>query len=90
MLRGEKIKQNFLREQFLKDGQQWFEEDVSIYLIDKTDNSEPHKREYYWTRTLKTIAPLDLTPKKHTAQYVPLCAFSSVVIVYIIAESMKI
>ena len=73
-LRGEEIKQRSLHEHFLSDGHQSFEEDVSICLIDKTDTSDPHKREHYWMRTLKTIAPLDLTPKKHTEQYIPLCA----------------
>ena len=52
----------------LSDGHQSFE-DVSIYLIDKTDPSDSHKREYCWMRTLKTIAP-----KKHTEQYIPLRA----------------
>ena len=40
--------------------QKCFEEDVSICLIDKTDPSDPYKREYYWMRTLKTIAPFGL------------------------------
>ena len=56
-LRGEETKQKSLHEHFLSDNLQSFEEDVSICLIDKTNPSDPHKREYYWMRTLKTIAP---------------------------------
>ena len=37
-----------------------FLDDVSIILIDKTDGSNPTKRENYWMRTLKTVAPYGL------------------------------
>ena len=63
-LRGEEIKQKSLHEHFLSDSHQSFEEDVSICLIDKTDPSDPHKREYYWMRTLKTIAPFGLNTEE--------------------------
>ena len=33
---------------------------VSISLIEKNDCSQPKKRENYWMRTLKTLAPLGL------------------------------
>ena len=59
-LRGKEIKQKFLHEHFLKDDHHGFEKEVSIYLIDKTQSSDPHKREYYWMRTLKTLAPFGL------------------------------
>ena len=57
-LRGEEIKQKSLHEHFL------IEEDVSICLFDKTDPSDPHEREYYWMRTLKTIAPFGLNTEE--------------------------
>ena len=44
---GEEIKQKSLHQHFLSDSHQSFEEDVNICLIDKTDPSDPHKREYY-------------------------------------------
>ena len=50
---GEEIQQKSFHQHFLKDDHHSSEEDVSICLIDKTD---PHKVEYYWSRTLKTIA----------------------------------
>ena len=33
---------------------------VPFSLIDKTDGFRPKKRENYWMRTLKTVAPLGL------------------------------
>ena len=35
-------------------------EDVSLTFIDKTDTSDLLKREDYWRRTLKTMAPFGL------------------------------
>ena len=35
-------------------------DDISITLIDKTDGSDPTKRENYWMQTLKTFAPYGL------------------------------
>ena len=60
LLRGEEIKQKFLHEHFLKDDHHGFEKDVSIYLIDKIQSSDPHKIEYCWMRILKTLAPFGL------------------------------
>ena len=34
--------------------------DVSVTFIDKTDPSDPLKREDYWRSTLKTMAPFGL------------------------------
>ena len=36
---------------------QGLEKDVEIMLIDKTDPSDPTKREDFWIRTLGTMAP---------------------------------
>ena len=74
-LRGEEIKQKSMHEHFLRDGNQSFEENVSICLTDKTDRSGQHKREAYWMRTLKTIEPFGFNTKKHTEQYIPLRVF---------------
>ena len=62
-LSGEEIKQKSLHGH-LSDSHQSFEEEVSICLIDKTDPCDPHKRKYYWMRTLKTIAPFGLKTKE--------------------------
>ena len=37
-----------------------FLNDVSVTLIDKTDGSDPKKREDYWMKTLKIMAPYEL------------------------------
>ena len=59
--RDEEIKQKSLHEHFLRNRHQSFE-DVSSCLTD-TDSFDPHNREYYWMRTLKTIAPFGLHTK---------------------------
>ena len=53
-----------MHEHFLSDNHQSFEEDVSICLIDRTDPSDPHKRQHYWMRALKTIVPFGLNTKE--------------------------
>ena len=35
-------------------------EDCSITFIDKTDGSDPTRREEYWKRVLKTVTPYGL------------------------------
>ena len=53
----ENVKQKFLQSHLLQDGHKGFLEDVEIRLIDKTQGSDPTKREYYRMRTLKTLYP---------------------------------
>ena len=55
--------QEYLYSHFESGGHNCFLEDVSITLIDKTDGSDPTKRETFWIHTLKTLAPIDLTLK---------------------------
>ena len=45
---------------FLSEGHNSLEHDCKIIFIDKTDPSDPTRREYFWMRVLKTIAPLGL------------------------------
>ena len=63
-LSDEEIKQKSLDDHFFRDDHHSFEEDVSICLIKKSDPSDPHKTEYYWMRTLKTIAPFGLNTEE--------------------------
>ena len=58
--RGEKRIQVHLHKHFESEGHAEFLDDVSITLIDKTDGSNPIKRENYWMQTLKTYAPYGL------------------------------
>ena len=53
----ENVKQKFLQSHFLQNDHKGFLEDVVVRLIDKTQDSNPAKREYYWMRTLKTLYP---------------------------------
>ena len=45
---------------FSSPGHMRFLNDVSLTLIDKTDGSGPKKREDYWMKTLKSMAPCGL------------------------------
>ena len=53
----ESCKQHFLQNHFLQDDCYGFLEEVT--LIDKTQPSDPTKKEYYWMRTFKTLYPDD-------------------------------
>ena len=55
--------QENLYKHFESEGHTEFLDNVSITLIDKTDGSNPSKRENYWMRTLKTFAPYGLNVK---------------------------
>ena len=45
---------------FLKRRSQWFLNDVSVTFIDKTDPSDPLKRENFWREIRMTMAPYGL------------------------------
>ena len=51
--------QESLYSQFEREGNNAFLTDLST-LIDKTDGSDPTKRETLWMHTLKTLAPYEL------------------------------
>ena len=89
-LRGGEIKQKSLHEYFLRDVHQGFEEDDSFCLIGKTDLSGLHKTQYYCVRTLKTIASFGLHTKETYWEAYTIKCFSSVLLIYIFAESMQI
>ena len=55
--------QQHLYEHFYSKGHNGFLGNGSISLIHKTDGFQPKKRDNYWTRTLKTLAPLGLMLK---------------------------
>ena len=55
--RGEQCMQDHLFRHFYSEGHDGFIGNVSISFIDKTDGFDPTKRENFWMRTLKTLAP---------------------------------
>ena len=55
--RGAEVPQKHLHEQFMGKTHQGLENNVEITLIDKTDPSDPTRREDFWIRTLGTMAP---------------------------------
>ena len=52
--------QSFLHQHFLSEGHHGLVNDCEITLIDKTDSSDPTRRECFWIRLLKTYYPLGL------------------------------
>ena len=58
--RKESCMQEYLYRHSSSPGHEGFLNDVSVTLIDKTDRSDPKKREDYWMKTLKTTAPYGL------------------------------
>ena len=49
------VKQKFLQSHFSQPDHKGFLKDVEVRLIDKTQGSDPTKREFYWIKTLKTL-----------------------------------
>ena len=58
--RNESCMQQHLYEHFCSKGHSRFLGNVSVNLIDKTDGFQAQKRDNYWMRTLKSLAPLGL------------------------------
>ena len=56
----ENVKQKFFQSHFLQRGHQGFLKDVEHRLIDKTQASDPTKRDFYWMRTLRALYPYGL------------------------------
>ena len=54
--RAETCMQQHLYEHFCSRNHNCFISDVSVTFIDKTDLSDPPKRDDYWRSTLKTMA----------------------------------
>ena len=52
--------QNYFHQHFSSDDHNGLMNDSEIIFIDKTDLSNPTRRELFWMRVLKTIAPLGL------------------------------
>ena len=53
----EEIKQKFLQSHFLQLDHQGFLKDVEVRLTDKTQASDPTKKEFYWMRIPRTLYP---------------------------------
>ena len=54
------MQQKYLHDHFLQDDHHGFLNDVHDILINKTQASDPTKREYFWMRILKTYYPYGL------------------------------
>ena len=58
--RREEHMQPLTFEHYFSNDHNGFLEDCSITLIDKTDGSDPTRREEYWRTVLKTVTPFGL------------------------------
>ena len=58
--REEDCIQRYLHEHFLSKGHNGLINDIEIIFIDKTDPSDPARREEFWRTKLKTFAPYSL------------------------------
>ena len=52
--------QKYLHDHFLSEDHDGLLNNVEITLIDKTDPSDPERREEFWRTKLRTLAPLGL------------------------------
>ena len=57
---GDTPPQSFFHQQFLSEGHHGLVTNCEITLTDKTDSSDPTRREYFWIRLLKTYYRLGL------------------------------
>ena len=58
--RGEDHMQKYLHDHFLSEDHDGLLNNVYIIFIDKTDPSDPERREEFWRTKLRTLAPLGL------------------------------
>ena len=67
--------QEHLFSHFSMAGHNGFLNDVSITFIDKTDPTDPLRREDYWRQTLKTMVPYGLNIERQCLMGVFVCTF---------------
>ena len=60
MQKVSQFNQQHLYDQFMLEDHTQFVNDAPIIFIDKTDPTDPLKREQYWRHTLKTSVPYGL------------------------------
>ena len=56
--------QMYVHENLLREGHNGLINDVEIIFIDKTDPSDPARREEFWRTKLETLAPYGLNVKE--------------------------
>ena len=59
-MEGGTPRQNYFHQHVLSEDHHGLHEDCEIILIDKTDSSDPTRRELFWMYELKTFEPLGL------------------------------
>ena len=59
-LEGGTLKQNYFHQHFLSEDYQGLLENCKIMLTDKTDSSNPTRREFFWMYEINNFATLGL------------------------------
>ena len=62
---GRTPNQNYFYEYFLSAGHNGLRNGCEIIFIENTDSPDSTKREFFWMKVLKTIAPLGFNPHMH-------------------------
>ena len=52
--------QKYFYDHFLREGHKGLINDIAIVFINKTDSSNPTRREEFWRKKLETLAPYGL------------------------------
>ena len=58
-----------MKSHFLQRDYQGFLKDAEVQLIDKTQASDPTKREFYWATTLRTFYPDGLNNERTISSF---------------------
>ena len=83
----EKCMQQHLFRHFSSLGRNGFLNNYSITFNDKTDFSDPLKREDYWRRTLKTMAPFRLNIENSVCSIIMVVNDSVIINIYLALRS---
>ena len=62
--------QKYLQDHLLSEDHDGLLNNVEITLIDKTDPSDPERREEFWRTKLRTLAPLGLNIAEQSIYYI--------------------
>ena len=65
--RGEDCMQKYFHDHFLSEDHNGLINDVEIVFINKTDPSDPTRREEFWRNRLKSLAPYGLNVEEQLA-----------------------
>ena len=82
--------QRYLHEHFLSESHNGLINDVESIFIDKTDPSDPTRREEFWKTKLKTLAPYGLNLEEWLLMSLDaLSLHISIILPYIMSQNVS-